>query len=83
MNRDNLINDLLSAVSSSYGAKDEQKLEIACRKRVYEETLDEMWNIYMVNPRQIIEYNKQLAVIKECGCKVLRNNIGKHKIVVT
>ena len=83
MNKDEFINDLLSATNSSFRAKDEQKFDIACRKRVYEKTLDEMWCIYMINPHQIIEYNKQLNVIKECGCKVLRNNEGKHKIVIT
>lgn len=83
MNKDDLLNDLLNAASSSYRAKDDQKLDIACRKRVYEESLDEMWSNYMVNPSQIIEYNKQLAVIKGCGCKVLRNKVGKHKIVIT
>lgn len=77
----NFMNDLLNA--ANYEAKDEQKIDIACRKRVYEKRLDEMWSIYMVNPSQIVEYNKQLVVIKKCGCKVLRNNAGKHKIVVT
>lgn len=83
MNKEDFLSDLLKATCSSFGAKDEQKLDIACRKRKYEETLDEMWKIYMINPRQIVEYNKQISVIKGCGCRVLRNGNGKHKIVIT
>lgn len=76
------INDLLKSYTTSYRAKDDQKLEIACRKQEYEETLDKMWEIYHRNPRQIVEYNKQLDTIKGCGCKVYRNSQGKHKIVI-
>ena len=36
------INDLLKSYTTSYRAKDDQKLEIACRKQEYEETLDKM-----------------------------------------
>lgn len=74
------LNDLFSASNSSYRAKDDRKFGIASQKKAYEERLDEMWKIYMVNPQQIIEYNKQLTYIKECGCSVLRNGDGKHKI---
>lgn len=74
---------MLNASRSSYRARDDQKLDIACKKGTYEETLDDMWKIYLVYPRQIVEYNKQVSVIKECGCKVLRNSSGKHKIIVT
>lgn len=83
MDQTDFINDLLKASMTTYKAKDEQKLDIACRKKIYEETLDEMWKIYMVNPRQIIEYNAQIADIKGCGCKVYRNSNGKHKIVIS
>ena len=42
-----------------------------------------MWDIYRKgNPQQIVEYNKGVAQIKECGLKVLRNSAGKHKIVL-
>lgn len=41
-----------------------------------------MWKIYRVNPNQIIEYNKQVVSIKECGCKIYRNSDGKHKMVI-
>lgn len=80
MKETNFFDDLLNAARSSYSAKDDQKIYIALRKGEYEETLDEMWKIYMVNPAQIIEYKKQVDMIKECGCKVLRNSKGKHKI---
>lgn len=81
-NNSDFLNDLFKVAGSSYRAKDDQKFDIACKKGEYEENLDEMWRIYMVNPRQIVEYNKQLATIKECGCKVMRNSFGKHKIVI-
>ena len=62
--------------------KDEGMLEIMLRKREFEETLDKMWTIYSSgNPRQIIEYNKQVDYIKGFGLKVLRNSAGKHKII--
>ena len=63
--------------------KDTSRLEIAWRKKEFEEHLDEMWRIYMSNPAQIVEYNKQIQSIKEVGCKVLRNSAGKHKIITT
>lgn len=82
MVKEDFLNDLFKAANSSYRAKDDQKLEIVCKKREYEKILDEMWRIYMVNPQQIIEYNKQVEAIKYCGCRVLRNSSGKHKIVI-
>lgn len=83
MVKEDFLNDLFKAANSSYREKDNQKLEIVCNKREYEKILDEMWRIYMVNPQQIIEYNKQVEAIKYCGCRVLRNSSGKHKIVIT
>ncbi len=79
---DDFLNDLLRAASSSHREEDNQKLEIVCRKKEYEETLDKMWRNYMINPQQIIEYKKQVEAIKYCGCMVLRNSSGQHKIVI-
>lgn len=71
-----------SAYKNTSKYKDEVMLEIMIRKREYEETLDKMWNIYSKgNPRQVIEYNKQVDYIKSFGLKVLRNSAGKHKII--
>ena len=63
--------------------RDESRLEIALRKKEFEEHLDKMWDIYHRNPAQIVEYNKQVSSIKEAGCKVMRNSAGKHKIITT
>lgn len=82
MVKDDFLNELFKYIKSSHRGKDAQKLEIICRKGEYEETLDKMWGIYMINPQQIIEYNKQVEAIKYCGCRVLRNSSGKHKIVI-
>ena len=53
------------------------------KKEQYEEKLDEMWAIYLKgNPRQIVEYNKQLDYIKQYGGRIYRNEEGKHRIIV-
>ncbi|MBC5688104.1 hypothetical protein H8S37_04040 [Mediterraneibacter sp. NSJ-55] len=82
MVNNDFLNDMFKAYDSSYRAKDQRKMDIAIRKKEFENTLDKMWKIYVVNPNQIIEYNKQVVSIKECGCKIYRNSDGKHKIVI-
>ena len=53
------------------------------KKEQYEEKPDEMWVIYLKgNPRQIVEYNKQLDYIKQYGGRIFRNEEGKHRIIV-
>lgn len=80
---ESMLNDYMKAYSSSYKARDDQKMHIAFKKTEYEETLDKMWGIYMSgNMAQIVDYNKQLDVIKSCGCKVYRNSQGKHMIKI-
>ena len=76
------INDYFDAYKHSYEYKDRNMIEIMTRRKEFEEHLDDMWRIYSSgNPRQIVEYNKQLDSIKGSGLKVLRNSSGKHKIV--
>lgn len=58
------------------------KLEIKLRQKEFTDNLDKMWEIYLKNPAQIVEYNKQIQMLKESGCKVLRNSKGKHKIII-
>lgn len=82
MNPEEFMNDLFKACDSSYQTRDYNRIEMVCRKAEYEETLDKMWATYMSSPAQIVEYNKQVAVIKDYGCKVFRNSKGKHKIVL-
>ncbi|MCC8043879.1 MAG: hypothetical protein LIP12_00060 [Clostridiales bacterium] len=59
------------------------KIEIQFRKKEFEDTLNEMWSNYGTgNVAQLPEYQKQVKIIKEAGCKVLRNSAGKHKIII-
>lgn len=77
----NLFGDFFAAYNDSYQNRDNTAFDIALRKQQYEERLDEMWHIIPYNPKQIVEYNKQVDIIKSSGYKVLRNSHGKHKIV--
>lgn len=77
-----ILNDLFSAYKHSSDYRDRSMMEIMSQREKYENHLDEMWAIYSRgNPSQIVEYNAQVAGIKEAGLKVLRNSAGKHKIV--
>lgn len=59
------------------------RTNIAIQKSRYEENLDAMWRNYnKCGALQVPEYQKQVDKIKACGCKVLRNSVGKHKIVI-
>lgn len=83
MNNTDFFDDLMKVYSGSYQAKDDQRMDIACCKKEYENTLNKMWAIYMKgNSKQIIAYQEQVDIIKRCGCKVYRNSNGLHKIVV-
>jgi hypothetical protein len=81
-NNSDFLNDLFSAYRNTSDYKDTSMMEIVCRRKEFEQNLDDMWAIYRKNPRQIVEYNKGLNQIKETGLKVFRNSEGKHKIVV-
>lgn len=77
-----ILDQYFQAYQHSAQYKDQSRMEIALKKSEFEEHLDEMWRIYVRNPRQIVEYNKQLDVIKSTVCRVFRNKQGKHKIVI-
>lgn len=63
--------------------RDDGMLEIALQKKEFEEHLNEMWRIYSTgNISQIVEYNKQVESIKQCGYKVMRNSEGNHKLIL-
>lgn len=82
-NYEDIFGDYLSAFKSTSKYKDECMMEIVLRKKDFEKNLDDMWSIYSKgNPIQIIEYNKGVDKIKRAGLKVLRNSVGKHKIIV-
>lgn len=81
-NFENIFGDYFDAYKNTSKYKDESMLEIALRKKEFEQNLDDMWAIYSRgNPRQIVEYQKGVDNIKNAGLKVLRNSQGKHKIV--
>lgn len=80
---EDILNDYINTYRTTSEYKDRGKMEIMCKRASFEQNLDAMWDIYRKgNPHQIVEYNKGVAQIKECGLKVLRNSAGKHKIVL-
>lgn len=74
--------DLFQAYRNTSGYRDSAMMEIMIRKEEFEKNLDSMWSVYQsgVTP-QIVNYKKQVDMIKDTGLKVLRNPAGKHKIV--
>lgn len=77
------LNDFFNAYKETSEFNDAGKLDIAARKKEFEENLDEMWRIYRRGlVSQIVEYNKQVSQIKKYGYKVLRNSTGIHKIIL-
>ena len=80
---EDIFGDYFNAYKNTSKYKDESMLEITLRKKEFEQNLDDMWAIYKKNPQQIVEYQKGVDQIKNCGLKVLRNSQGKHKIVTS
>lgn len=77
------IREWFEAYHTTNDWQDKGKLDIALRKSEFENTLNEMWDIYISGATsQIVEYNKQVAEIKRYGYKVLRNSSGVHKLVL-
>lgn len=61
--------------------RDSSKMEIALRKAEFEKSLNDFYAAYRKNPiLYAVKYQEQLKVVKESGCKVLRNSSGIHKI---
>lgn len=61
--------------------RDSSKMEIALRKAEFEKSLNDFYAAYRKNPiLYAVKYQEQLKVVKETGCKVLRNSAGIHKI---
>lgn len=82
-NFETLFGDFLKAYNNSYQNRDNIAFEIALQKQKYEENLNAMWSNISYNPKQIMEYNKQVDTIKSAGFRVFRNSEGKHKIVMS
>lgn len=82
-NWNTIFGDIFKVSQNSYRAKDDTRMSIAIQKSKYEENLDEMWRIDKSGTvQQIIEYQRQIDSIKNSRCRVLRNSVGKHKIVI-
>lgn len=83
-NFENIFGNYFDAYKTTSGYKDNMKMEIMLRKKKeFEDHLNSMWAIYSKgNPAQIIEYNKQVNLVKDAGLKVMRNSKGMHKIVL-
>ena len=86
-NNSDFVNDLFGGAFDAYKQtgqyRDNGMMDIALRRKEYEDHLNEMWRIYSTgNVKQIVEYNKQVEEIKSCGYKVMRNNAGIHKLVL-
>lgn len=83
MSSADFIKEWFEAYQTTNDRQDKGKLDIALRKSEFENTLNEMWDIYISGATsQIVEYNKQVAEIKRYGYKVLRNSSGVHKLVL-
>ena len=78
-----MFGDYFDAYKQTGKYRDDGILEIALRKKEFEDNLNEMWRIYSTGSvSQIVEYNKQVEYIKQCGYKVMRNSAGNHKLVL-
>lgn len=78
-----MFGEYFNAYQQTWKYRDDGLMDIALRKLEYENHLDEMWRIYSKgNVQQIVEYNKQVNMIKQCGYKVMRNSQGKHKLIL-
>lgn len=78
-----ILGDAINAYRNTSKYKDQGMMEIMLRRKEFEQNLDDMWSAYCKgNPAQIVEYNKGVEQIKESGLKVLRNSVGKHKIII-
>lgn len=78
-----IFGDAINDYRNTSKYKDQGMMEIMLRRKEFEQNLDDMWSAYCKgNPAQIVEYNKGVEQIKESGLKVLRNSVGKHKIII-
>ena len=83
MGNTNFFEDLLNTYKQTSYYSDTVKLELAIRKKQFEDNLNEMWAAYRKGRvTVIVDYNAQVSEIKKYGYKVLRNSEGIHKIVL-
>ena len=77
------LDDMFNAYRNTSRFKDGAIMEIMLRRKEFEENLDKMWQNYTSgNLRQVVEYKKQVQIIKDAGLVVQRSkSTGKHRIV--
>lgn len=76
-----ILNSMFEAYKHRQDYKDDSMVEIMCKREKFEQNLDDIWRSISFNAKQIMEYKKAVRQIKEAGLVVMRNSIGKHKIV--
>lgn len=82
MNGQDLKNILMGMFENTPEHKNAAMVDIMLHRKDYEQNLDNMWRVYTSgNMRQVFEYRKQVETIKAAGLVVMRNKVGKHKIV--
>jgi len=76
-----MLNNMFEAYRHRQDYKDDSMVEIMCKREKFEQNLDDIWHNISFNAKQIVEYKKAVKQIKEAGLVVMRNSVGKHKIV--
>ena len=80
-NCNDIFGNIFDAYNTAWNYQDSSKMEIALRKEEFEKALNDFYEAYRSNPMLYsVKYQEQLKVVKDSGCKVLRNSAGKHKI---
>ena len=80
-NCNDIFGNIFDAYNTAWNYQDSSKMEIALRKEEFEKALNDFYEAYRSNPMlYAVEYQEQLKVVKDSGCKVLRNSAGRHKI---
>ncbi len=80
-NWNDIFGNIFDAYNTAWNYQDSSKMEVALRKEEFEKALNDFYEAYRSNPMlYAVKYQEQLKVVKDSGCKVLRNSAGKHKI---
>ena len=80
-NCNDIFGNIFDAYNTAWNYQDSSKMEIALRKEEFEKALNDFYEAYRSNPMLYsVKYQEQLKVVKDSGCKVLRNSAGRHKI---
>lgn len=77
------LHGIFEAHKRTSGYKDSAMMEIVCRRKEFEQRLDDMWRVYTSgNLQQVVAYKQQVKMIKDAGLIVQRSkSTGKHRII--